>query len=112
MAISEAPQVRWNDKRLVLDPSKPRGPQIAAIAAQLFGMFGGLVFGLVGMLCYPLLIPDRVLAFGGLASMLFWAAASFIVIRGNYFPKDMPGSARVMVRFGVALCTTAWTIGF
>src|SRR5579863_471846 len=111
MAISEAPQVRWNDKRLVLDSSKPRGPQIARIAAQIFGILSGPVFGLMGMVGYPILIPDRVLAFGGLASIVFWFAASFIVIRGNYFPKDMPASARVMMRFGIAVCATGWTIG-
>lgn len=111
MAISEAPQVRWDDKKIVLDPSKPRGPQIAGIAAQIFGLLGGPVFGLIGMLRYSILIPDRTLVIGGLASMLFWAAASFIIIRNKFFPSDMPYSARIMVRFGIAICATGWTIG-
>jgi hypothetical protein len=111
MAISEAPQASWNDRRIVLDPSKPRGPQMARIAAQIFGILGGPLFGLIGMLCYPILIPDRLLVAGGLASILLWFAAGFFFIRDSFFPGDAPFSGKLMVRFGVAVCATGWMIG-
>lgn len=111
MAIGEAPQASWNDKRIVLDPSKPRGPQIARIAAQIFGILGGPIFGLVGMVCYPILIPDRLLVAGGLAGVVLWFAASFSFVRDRFFPGDAPFSGKLMVRFGIAVCATGWTIG-
>ena len=112
MAISEAPHVSWNDRKIVFDPTRPRGPQIARIAAQIFGILGGPVFGLIGMLCYPILIPDRLLAAGGLASIVLCFAASFFFIRDKFFPDDAPLSGKLMVRFGIAACATAWAIGF
>ncbi len=111
MAISEAPQVSWNDRRIVLDPSKPRGPQLARIAAQIFGILGGPIFGLTGMVGYPILIPDRILVAGGLAGIVLWFAASFFFIRDKFFPSDTPYSGKLMVRFGIAICAVGWTIG-
>lgn len=111
MVITDVPKVRWNERRPLFDPTKPRGPQIAELAATMFGILGGPVFGLVGMLCYPILIPDRVLALCGLVSILAWAAASFLFVRASYFPSDMPFSAKLMMRFGIAVCATGWTIG-
>ena len=112
MAIAEAPKFGWSAKQPVLDPSKPRGPQIAALAAQLFGLLGGPVFGLIGMLCYPILVPDRVLAIGGLAIIMLWfAAAAFLALHRQYFPTDMSIQTRIMLCFGVAVCATGWTIG-
>jgi hypothetical protein len=112
MTVIEAPRVRWSDKALSLDPSKPRGPQIARIAAQMFGILGGPVLGLIGMLRYPMLIPDRDLLIGGLASIMFWFAVSFFIMRGKAFPTGMPSAAKLMARFGIAVCATAWTVGF
>jgi hypothetical protein len=111
MANTDVPKARWNERRPVFDPSKPRGPQIAWLAAEMFGLLGGPIFGLIGMVRYPILIPDRVLVLGSLASIALWFAISFLFIRSKYFPNDMPNSARLMMRFGIAICATAWVIG-
>jgi hypothetical protein len=112
MSSTDVPKVRWNDRRIFLDPNKPRGPQIACIAAEMFAILGGPVFGLIGMVRYPILIPDRVLVFGALASIAIWFACSFLIIRAKFFPNDMPFSARLMTRLGLAVCATGWAIGF
>jgi hypothetical protein len=112
MAITDVPKARWDERRLVLDPSKPRAPQIAWLAAEMFGLLGGPIFGLIGMVCYPILIPDRVLVLGSLASIALWFTVSFLFVRSTYFPNDMPNSARLMMRFGIAICATGWAVGF
>lgn len=111
MAMSEAPQIRWDDRALGLDPSKPRGPQIAAIAAQMFGIVGSPVLGLIGMVRYPMLIPDRALLIGGLASIMFSFAAGFFILRGKIFKSDRSFFATLMGRFGIAVCATGWIAG-
>jgi hypothetical protein len=112
MANTDVPKARWNERQPLLDPSKPRTPQIACLAAEMFGLLGGPIFGLIGMVRYPILIPDRVLVLGSLASIALWFAVSFLFIRSKYFPNDMPNSARLMMRFGIAICATGWAIGF
>jgi hypothetical protein len=112
MAITDVPTVRWNERRPLLDPSKPRAAQIACLAAEMFGIVGGPVFGLIGMVRYPTLIPDRVLVLGSLASIALWFAVSLLFIRDKYLPNDMPPSARLMMRLGIAICATGWAIGF
>jgi hypothetical protein len=111
MSSTDVPKVRWNDKRITLDPNKPRGPQIACIAAEMFAILGGPIFGLIGMVRYPILIPDRVLVTGALASIVIAFACSFLIIRGKFFPNGMPFSARVMTRLGLAVCATGWVVG-
>jgi hypothetical protein len=111
MAVTEAPKLRRSIKTAILDPNKPRGPQIARMAAQLFGIFGGPILGLIGMLKYPLLIPDDNLAFGGLASLALWFVVSVVVIRSWYFPKNTPLATRLEMHLGVAVCATGWMIG-
>jgi hypothetical protein len=111
MAITDVPKVRWNERKPLLDPGKPRGPQIATLAAEMFGLLGGPIFGLIGMVRYPILIPDRVLVLGSLASIVLWFAVSFFFVRGASLPNDMPSSARLMMRFGVAICATGWAVG-
>jgi hypothetical protein len=112
MAVTDIPKVRWNERRPLFDPSKPRGGQIACLAAEMFAIVGGPIFGLIGMVRYPILIPDRVLVLGALASIALWFAVSFLFLRSKYFPDDMPRSARLMMRFGIAICATGWAIGF
>lgn len=111
MAITEAPRLGRSIKKPIFDPSKPRGPQVAAMATQMFGIIGGPIFGLIGMLKYPLFLPDNALALGGLASLIVWFSVSLVVIRAWYFPKHTPFQTRLMIHLGVALCATGWTIG-
>jgi hypothetical protein len=111
MSSTDVPKLRWNDKRIILDPNKPRGPQIACIVAQMFAILGGPIFGLIGMVRYPILIPDRVLVIGAPTAIVIAFACSFLIIRGKFFPNDMPPSARAMARLGLAFCATGWLIG-
>jgi hypothetical protein len=111
MAITEAPKLRGSVRAAILDPNKPRGPQIARMAAQMSAILGGPIFGLVGMVRYPLLIPDRALALGGLASLVLWSAVSFLVIGCRLFSKDTPFSTRLKTHLGIGLCATGWMIG-
>lgn len=111
MAITEAPKLARSVKTAILDPSKPRGPQIAAMAAQMFGLIGGPIFGLIGMLNYPLFVTDDTLALGGLASLVLWFLVSVLVIRSWYFPKDTAFSTKLLMHLGVAVCATGRAIG-
>jgi hypothetical protein len=86
-----------------LDPSKPRGPQIAAAIAQLAVIFGGPALGLVGIAHYPFLVEDRVIYFDGLASISLCFSASFLLFSDNSFAKGMPVSTKLAFRAGFGL---------
>lgn len=111
MAITEAPKLGRSIKTPILDPSKPRGPQIAAMCALMCAIFGGPILGLIGMLKCPLLVPDDVLALGGLASVVAWSAVSLLVIGSRWCPKNMPLGSKLMMHMGFAVCATGWMIG-
>jgi len=110
MTMSAAPPARWNDKKFHFDPTRPRGPQIAKLAAQIAGLMGGLILGLVSMIIYPMLLTGGGYAGTWLGPGAVGVAASFL-IRDSWFPSDMPTAARVQTRLGFGLFAAAWFIG-
>ena len=96
---------------LGLDPTKPRGPQLLSMAAQLGLIFGGPALGLVAMENFPVLVLDRTIYLGGLASIAFWFVASFALFGAKYFPAGTPPIARLLFRAAIGLCTTGLILG-
>ena len=111
MAPSSAPSARWDNETSILDPDKPRGPQIASIATQVFGMLGGLVLALIAMFYYPMLLTGTAFVVGGLGGIASGVAASFLIPRDRCFAPGMTGLTRLHVRLGIGVCATGWIAG-
>ena len=70
--MSNAEQVWWRPggrSPFALDPTKPRLPQIAAMAGLGLLIFGGPALGLVTINDYSFLIADRTIYIGGIAGI-------------------------------------------
>ncbi len=111
MTMASAGKTRWDDRSFHLDPTKPRWPQIAKIAAQMAAIFGGLLLGLASTILYPMLLTGQGYAVAYLGPIMFAFAASFVAIRRNWLPPDMPLGARLWFRFGIGVCAVGWVIG-
>jgi hypothetical protein len=112
--MSNAQEVWWRPggrSPFALDPTKPRLPQIVSATVQGLIIFGGPLVGLVAIKHYPILIEDRTIYIGGLASIVFWFLASFAIFRKSYFPRGMPQLLRLQFRAGFGLCMTGLIIG-
>ncbi len=105
MTVSAAPQSRWNDRKIHVDPTKPRWIQILKIAVQIGAFVGSLVLCVVSMLLYPMLLTGLGYAIVYLGGPLLAFAITFLLIRGTWFPADMPQSARLQARLGIGMCT-------
>lgn len=112
--MSNAQEVWWRPggrSPFALDPTKPRLPQIISATVQGLIIFGGPAIGLVAIKYYPILIEDRTIYIGGLASIVFWFLASFAIFGNGYFPPGMPRLLRLPFRAGFGLCMTGLIIG-
>ena len=108
-------QVWWRPEGrspFALDPTKPAGPQIFSVIWQSGIIFGGPLLGLVTISHYPFLIQDRTLYIGGLASIVFWFLASFVIPHWSDFPRGTPAIVKLQFRAGLGLCMTGLVLGF
>jgi len=112
--MTNAQQVWWRPggrSPFALDPTKRRLPQIAAAAGQSLVIFGGPLIGLVTIRQYPFLIEDRTLYVLGLAGIVFWFLASFVLFGNKSFPRGMPAFLKLQFRAGFGLCMTFLVFG-
>ncbi len=112
--MSDAQHVWWRPggrSPFALDPTKPRWPQIASIVLQSSIFFGGPALGLAAINSYPLLVEDRTIYIGGIASVIFWFAASFAIFADKYFPDGMPTALKLPFRAGFGVAMTFLVLG-
>ncbi len=111
MAMTSTAQVRWADKAFHLNPNKPRWPQLAGIAAQMFGIFGGLMLALFAMLRYPMLLTGAGYAITDLGPIALGFVASLFFIHDGWFPPGTGAFFKLQARLGIGLCAGAWLYG-
>jgi len=112
--MSNVEQVWWRPggrTPFALDPTKPRLPQIAAMAGLGLLIFGGPALGLVAINDYPFLIADRTIYIGGIGGIVFWFLASFAIFGDKWFPRGMPQLLKLQFRAGFGLCATFLLLG-
>jgi hypothetical protein len=112
--MSSTDQVWWRPggrSPFALDPTKPRLPQIGSAIGQSLIIFGGPAIGLVAIEHYPFLIADRTIYVGGLAGIVFWFVASFVLFGNKSFPRGMPTFLKLQFRAGFGLCMTFLIVG-
>jgi hypothetical protein len=112
--MSNSEQVWWRPEGrspFALDPAKPRWPQIISAFWQSLIIFGGPLIGLLAIKHYPFLIMDRTIYVGGLASIVFWFLASFVVWGNDDFPRGMPQQLKLVFRAGFGLCMSFLLLG-
>jgi hypothetical protein len=112
--MSNSEQVWWRPggrSPFALDPAKPFWPQIISILWQSLIIFGGPAIGLVTINYYPFLIQDRTLYIGGLASVVFWFVASFVLYGRDDFPRGMPQFLILQFRAGYGLAMSFLLLG-
>ena len=63
-------------------------------AGQFAIIFGGSLLGPVTIDQYPFLIQNRTLYIGGLASIVFWLVASFVIPHWRTVPRGTPAIAK------------------
>jgi hypothetical protein len=95
-----------------LDPTKPRGPQIALAIFQCGVLVGGPLLGLVTIDYYPFLIQDHTLYVGGLFAIIILSLTTFIFWSGDDgFLRGIPRFFRVVGRIGWGGCATCLLLG-
>jgi hypothetical protein len=112
--VSNTQQVWWRPggrSPFALDPAKPRLPQIVSAIGQSLIIFGGPLIGLLAINRYPFLIMDRTIYIGGLASIVFWFLASFVIYGNDDFPRGMPQQLKLVFRAGYGLCMSFLLLG-
>jgi hypothetical protein len=112
--MSNIQEVWWRPggrSPFALDPTKRRLPQIASIVGQSLIIFGGPLIGLMTIRSYPFLIEDRTIYIVGLAGIVFWFVASFVLFGNKSFPRGMLAFLKLQFRAGFGLCMTFLIVG-